>query len=81
MYVFTKEDKKKLVKALKNDYNKEELKNFIARAIGERATLILSTDYKSNDVINKQRKSMIKTLEQLQDVATDVLNKKLKKVV
>ena len=51
---FTKEDKDKLAEVIKRDYNIEQLKDFIAKCIGESALMVFSLN--SKDGKDKQRR-------------------------
>ena len=68
---FTEEEKNQLGNLLKTEYNKEELKEFIAKCIGERALLICSLKSDNQD---KEREIMLNYLKELQEIAINRLN-------
>jgi len=67
---FTNKDKKALEKAFL-DFTEEELKDFIARCLSERALLIIS-----NSKNDEKKEALLKILEELQNKAIEILNKK-----
>lgn len=72
---FTEQEKEKLKDVINTDYNKEDLKEFIAKCIGERALLICSLN---NDNKDEEKKIMLEYLKELQEIAInrlDILNK------
>jgi GTP-binding protein EngB required for normal cell division len=70
---FTKKDKVKLERAFKK-YTKEQLKDFISRAIAERLLLAISLNNK--DGLDEDRKLMIQMLGELQEKAGDELKRR-----
>ena len=76
---FTEQQKKELIQVIKNDYNKEELKDFIAKCIGE--TLLLTLSLNDSDSKNPERKILIEYLKELKEIALNRLEELNKNVI
>jgi len=76
---FTEQQKKELIQVIKNDYNKEELKDFNAKCIGE--TLLLTLSLNDSDSKNPERKILIEYLKELKEIALNRLEELNKNVI